>query len=85
MKQFRGGLVVKAHKLVYHSTLGWRVMNEEKTDVADGAVVDASGAVPVEPKPAQHRMSHSVKVSGLVGGLNKFIPNSRRHAAGSLR
>ena len=24
MKRFRGGLVFKAHRLVYHSTLGWK-------------------------------------------------------------
>ena len=26
VKRFRGGLVFKAHTLVYHSTLGWRVI-----------------------------------------------------------
>ena len=30
MKQFRGGLVFKAHRLVYHSTVGSRVMMQEK-------------------------------------------------------
>ena len=27
---FRGGLVSKAHRLVYHSTLGWRVIKKKK-------------------------------------------------------
>ena len=27
---FRGGLVFKAHGLVYHSTLGWRVIKKKK-------------------------------------------------------
>ena len=27
---FRGGLVFKAHRLVYHSTLGWRVIKKKK-------------------------------------------------------
>ena len=29
MKRFRGGLVFKARRLVYHSTLGWRVMKKK--------------------------------------------------------
>ena len=32
MKRFRGGLVFKAHKLVYHSTLGWRVIKKKASD-----------------------------------------------------
>ena len=27
---FRGGVVFKAHKRVYHPTLGWRVVNTRK-------------------------------------------------------
>jgi len=30
VKQFRGGLVVKAHGLLYHSTLGLRVETRKK-------------------------------------------------------
>ena len=30
MKRFRGGLVGKAHRLVYHSTLGWRVIRKKQ-------------------------------------------------------
>ena len=30
VKRFRGGLVFKAYRLVYHSTLGSRVMNKKK-------------------------------------------------------
>jgi len=30
VKRFRGGLVFKAHRLVYHSTLGWRVIKQKK-------------------------------------------------------
>jgi len=29
-RTFRGGLIFKAHRLVYHSTLGWRVIKKEK-------------------------------------------------------
>jgi len=35
--RFRGGLVFKAHKLLYHSTLGLRVINKKKR--RDGGVV----------------------------------------------
>ena len=30
VKRFRGGLVSKAHRLVNHSTLGWRVIKKKK-------------------------------------------------------
>ena len=30
VKRFRGGLVFKAHRLLYHSTLGSRVLNKKK-------------------------------------------------------
>ena len=30
MKRFRGGLVFKAHRLVYHSTLGSRVIKKKQ-------------------------------------------------------
>ena len=37
MKQFRGGLVFKAHRLVYHSTLGLIVIPAKKKKTpADG-------------------------------------------------
>ena len=29
-KRFQGGLVFKAHRPVYHSTLGWRVIKKKK-------------------------------------------------------
>jgi len=29
VKRFRGRLVCKAHRLVYHSTLGWRVIKKK--------------------------------------------------------
>jgi len=30
VKRFRGGLVFKAHRLVYHSTLGLRVIKKQR-------------------------------------------------------
>ena len=38
VKRFRGGLVFKAHRLVYHSTLGLRVMNRRKKNSAEPAL-----------------------------------------------
>jgi len=29
LPRFRGGLVFKAHRLVYHSSLGWRVIKKK--------------------------------------------------------
>jgi len=33
--RFRGGLVLKAHRLLYHSTLGLRVIKKKKISVRD--------------------------------------------------
>ena len=32
VKRFRGGLVFKAHRLLYHSTLGWRVIKKKREE-----------------------------------------------------
>ena len=45
VQQFRGGLVFKAHRLSYHSTLGLRVMKKKK--VADARL----GNLNVQPPP----------------------------------
>jgi len=34
VKRFRGGLVFEAQRLVYHSTLGWRVIKKKKKKTA---------------------------------------------------
>jgi len=41
VKRFRGGLVFKAHRLVYHSTLGLRVIQKKKAgnDLVEGVAV----------------------------------------------
>jgi len=33
VKRLRGGLVFKAHRLVYHSAPGWRVVKKKKKDL----------------------------------------------------
>ena len=42
MKRFREGLVVKAHRLLYHSILGSRVIKKKKEIIgaSDGSVFD---------------------------------------------
>ena len=37
MKRFRGGLAFKTHRLVYHPTLGLRVIKKKKTRGETGA------------------------------------------------
>ena len=62
MKRFRGGLVFKAHRLLYHSTLGSRVIKKRK----DLVVEDERGEVP-------SRVSHLPLAAPLaVGGQ---VPN----------
>ena len=45
VKRFRGGLVFKAHRLLYHSSLGLRVIKKKKIDLRDqyGVLVRWSG------------------------------------------
>ena len=43
MKRFRGGLVFKAHKLVYHSTLGLRVIKKKKGTPDNTSPQDPAG------------------------------------------
>ena len=40
MQRSRGGLVFKAHRLLYHSTLGWRVIKKKKGSEGEGAGAD---------------------------------------------
>jgi len=55
VKRFRGGLVFKAHRFVYHSTLGWRVTkkkgdpfeDEEEQGADDADLLDVRHRFPV--------------------------------------
>ena len=51
-KYFRGGLVIKAHRLVYHSTLGWRVIRNKKVAGSGRTTLTASTRNPYSP-PSQ--------------------------------
>ena len=42
VQQFRGGLVFKAHRLLYHSTLGLRAIKKKKKGDRDGKAAHAA-------------------------------------------
>jgi len=42
VKRFRGGLVIKAHRLLYHPTLGLRVVKKKKKKEAKKLDKDAA-------------------------------------------
>ena len=44
MERFRGGLAFKAHRLVYHSTLGSRVIREEERRRVQGSGFRVQGS-----------------------------------------
>ena len=44
MQRFRGGLVFKAHRLLYHSTLGLGVINNKKQTPASWVMVEGVGS-----------------------------------------
>ena len=46
LKRFRGGLVLEVNRLLHHSTLGLRVIEEKKTSTRD--------ARPTPPQPIPH-------------------------------
>ena len=49
VKRFRGGLVFEANRLVYHSTLGWRIIKKKKKKMP--AKPDMKHAATTAPKP----------------------------------
>ena len=60
----RGGLVFKAQRLVYHSSLGWRVMHEKKevweslrSNKEEEEVPGGRGGSTPQPRPARTRSS----------------------------
>jgi len=63
VKRFRGGLVFKAHRLVYHSTIGSRVTKKKKIEGANGTwgmygifmIVVLGNFIPHAPTPSTLR------------------------------
>ena len=41
MKRFGGGLEFKAHRLVHHSTPGWRVIKKKKKELGIDLMIDS--------------------------------------------
>ena len=66
VKRFRGGLVFKAHRLVYHSTLSWRVIKKKK-EAEEG--VDACGEKRQRARGGLRLIEAGVKSSRGTGGL----------------
>jgi len=67
VQRFRSGLVVKAHRLSYHSTLGLRVIKkkkkkkkEKKKKLADVALRSTEFCVPKKPPNARNPCSASL-------------------------
>jgi len=54
-KRFRGGLVFKAHRIVYHSTLGWRVIKKKKKKLQPFSA--QKGCKPFTPRGGRFLMS----------------------------
>ena len=63
----REGLVFKAHRLVYHSTLGWRVMKKKNAMCADGVVRAPRG-------PSINRDTSLIRNTPLLGPYSRTIP-----------
>jgi len=54
VKRFRGGLVFKAHRLLYHSTLGSRVIQKKKKGLGLRIHVAVKATVDVQFEHASH-------------------------------
>ena len=65
MQRFRGGLVFKAHRPLYHSSIGLRAIKKKKEKVGGWS----RGWTSVSP-----RLISSVRVQG--GEMNKRVPHS---------
>ena len=67
VQRFRGGLVFKEHRRVYHSTLGLRVTMKKREDVRRGGCFAASiMAGRMKQKQSQHHRLYSSQACGCV-------------------
>ena len=71
--QFRGGLVLKAHRLLYHSTLGSRVIKKKKREGA--YAVGESGRSLVHSRSCEDRVldGPASGTKGSKGGPYKYF------------
>jgi len=90
-KRFRGGLVFKAHRLVYHLTLGLRVIKKNKKKVGVGACLGGVGVLDgdsqrmqpstLNPQPSTLNPQPSTlnpKVGACLGGVGVLDGDSQR-------
>ena len=74
-----GGLVFKAHRLVYHSTLGWRVITKQKKKGGMGAG-NASGmgvnAFSETPALGRYRGTPLIRNSAPLGPYSRTMPRA---------
>jgi len=94
VKRFRGGLVFKAHRLLYHSNLGSKVINKKKKHLwwgfgfrvsvlglrVEGQVAKRSGSRVWAPPPP---LGLDLSVQGSTQGESLGIMNHRKHTKGS--
>ena len=79
MNRFRGGLVFKAHRLLYHSTLGSRVIKKKKKSSPEnfGTIFefDAPSIEELEPVHGPATVSFTHQISQLFDGqiFNSFL------------
>jgi len=77
VKRFRGGLVFKAHRLVYHSTLGLGVIKKKKQTAPRAASARPRRATPPQP-PAPCRTPRASAIVPLPLGANVYGATSPR-------
>ena len=63
MELFQGGLVDKAHRLLYHSTLGLRVIKKTKQQAQSAAGAARGTAEGARQAALAERRAHTLQVS----------------------
>jgi len=76
VKRFRGGLVFKAHRLLYHSTLGLRVIKKKKKKTLQGEKLRSLGFLP-------RSLLHSLDLVGALPLLLDSVYLERIHPRGN--
>ena len=76
---FRGGLVLKAHRLLYHSTLGLRVIKKKKTHGDDSLAQLHSAPCTRTDRPiiyvhASYRGTSLIRNTPLLGPYSRTVP-----------
>ena len=67
VQRFRGGLVFKAHRLLYHSTLGLRVIKKKKEEQSE-----SGGAMPSGYEPDEEDQTARKNATNKTAGYEPF-------------